>query len=64
MKQRDKMRQLFLGNKGDEDAAIAAYALSEQQGEVVRQRNSRKWDSLTYAKALIRDGKRKGWLNF
>ena len=62
MKQRGKMRELFARYKGDVEATVSAYAKAEEKGEVERKSNSHKWGSLTYAKALMRDGMRKGWL--
>lgn len=63
MKQRDEMRLLYVRDKGDEEATVVACARSEQQGDGVRRRDSPQWDSSTYARGLMRDGKRKGRLN-
>jgi len=56
------MKSLFARNRGDEIATARAYAKAEEVGEIVRKSNSHNRGSITYAKALIRDGKRKGWL--
>jgi hypothetical protein len=62
MKQRDKMNELVARHKGDEKSVVIAYAEAEQKGEVSRKNNSHNWDSISYAKALMRDGKRKNWI--
>jgi len=56
------MKELFTRLRGDEKATVSAYAQAELKGEIERKSNSHNWDSITYAKALMRDGKRKGWL--
>ena len=60
--QRDMMRRLYSENKGDEARTIAAYAKAERNGEVERRSNDWQWSAERYALALLRDGKRKGWL--
>lgn len=62
MKQRDKMRELFARYRYDEEATVYAYAQAEEKGEIDRKSNIHGLDAITYAKALMRDGKRRGWL--
>ena len=62
MTQRDKMRKLFARYHGNEVAIASAYAHAEENGEIQRKSNSHNLDSITYAKALIRDERKKGWL--
>jgi len=58
MKQRDKMKQLFARYGGNEEIIIREYARAESRGEVLRLRNTHNLSATTYAKALLRDGKR------
>jgi uncharacterized membrane protein len=60
--QRDVMRQLFREHRSDSDRVVRAYAAAERRGEVTRLRNSHDLDAETYARALLADGERKGWL--
>lgn len=60
--QRKVMKDIWLRCGGDEAAAVAEYARMETAGEVNRGRNSRAVSALTYARKLLMDGKRKGWL--
>ena len=62
MTQRNKMRDLFAHFRGDEDLTVNAYAKAEQRGEIARKSNSHNWNSVQYAKALLRDGKRRHWI--
>ena len=62
MTQRAKMKELHQRSSGDDEATIRAYAKAEEGGKVERKRNSHNWDSTRYARALLRDGKRNGWL--
>ena len=60
--QRDMMRQLYRDSKGDERRTIAAYVRAERDREVQRRSNNSQLSAEQYAQALLRDGKRKGWL--
>ena len=60
--QRDMMRRLYREHKGDDARTIAAYSKAERDREVERQSNDWQWSAERYALALLRDGKRKGWL--
>jgi hypothetical protein len=62
MRQRDKMKQLFVRHGGNEEVIVREYARAESRGEVLRSRNSHNLSAVTYARALLRDGKRKSWL--
>ena len=62
MTQRDKMNELFAHYGGDEEATVAAYAQAEEKREIDRKSNTHNLDAISYAKALMRDGKRRGWL--
>ena len=58
--QRDKMRELFQANAGDEGKTITAYAAAERAGEVSRRSNDYALNSEEYARRLLIDGVRKG----
>jgi len=60
--QRDVMRELYRQQGGNEERVVRAYAAAEQRGEVRRDSNTHNVDALGYARALLRDGLRKGWL--
>lgn len=61
--QRDIMRRCWLRYRSLGEAAVVdAYAKAEMEGEVARHRNSNKRSSLQYARALLNDGLKKGWL--
>ncbi|RYD75933.1 MAG: hypothetical protein EOP84_17555 [Verrucomicrobiaceae bacterium] len=60
--QRETMYRLFMALGGDKESTIRAYAEAEERGEVERKSNTHAWGSLTYARALWRDGVRNGWL--
>jgi len=62
MKQRDKMRQLSVRHNGNKEIIVCEYARAESRGEVPRLRNAHKLSAIVYARALLRDGKRKSWL--
>ena len=61
MKQREKMRELF-AQYGNTELLVRAYAHAEELGEVERRSNRYRLDSEAYARALLADGLRKGWL--
>jgi hypothetical protein len=60
--QRDVMRDLFILHRGDRELTISAYAAAERNGESPRESNTYSRTSEQYAKALLRDGLRRGWL--
>lgn len=60
--QRDVMRRIRARCKPDEERAIREYAAAEKRGEAERTSNSHAWSAEQYARALLRDGLRKGWL--
>ena len=62
MGQRDVMRRIWARCQPDEEKAVREYAAAEKAGEVERTSNSHAWTAEQYARALLRDGLRKGWL--
>lgn len=60
--QRDVMRRLWLNCRCAAECAVRAYAEAERRGEVMRARNASGLDAEGYARALLADGLRKGWL--
>lgn len=60
--QRDKMRELFQRNAGDEEKTVLAYAVAERAGEVSRRSNDYALNAEEYARRLLNDGVRKGWI--
>jgi len=60
--QRDKMRELFQENAGDEEKTVSAYASAERAGEVSRRSNDYALNAEEYARRLFADGVRKGWI--
>jgi len=60
--QRETMRTIWSSVGGDEGRAIADYAAAERFGLVLRKTNKSGYSPEDYAKALISDGLRKGWL--
>ena len=63
MKQRDKMRELFLKYGNQESKLVREYAKAERQGEVIRARNAFKLTAEAYAFALLRDARKRGWIS-
>ena len=61
MTQRGLMRLLVSQRGREEETVSRAYAAAEQRGEVARRRNRYGLTPLEYARALYRDGLRKGW---
>jgi len=57
------MRDLWLRHARDTKAVIAAYAKAEVAGFVDRRQNTHDIDPMQYARALLRDGLRRGWLD-
>jgi len=60
--QRDKMRELFQECRGDEERTVLAYAAAERAGEVSRRSNDYALNAEEYARRLLADGVRKGWV--
>lgn len=56
------MRQIWARCRPDEEKAVREYGAAESAGEVERTSNSHGWSAEQYARALLRDGMRKGWL--
>ncbi len=56
------MRRVWARCKPDEERAVREYAAAESRGEAERASNSHNWTAEQYARALLRDGQRKGWL--
>lgn len=63
MEQHELMRRLHRQFNGNADEIIAAYAEAERQGQVARQSNLHNLEPDVYAKALLADGLRRGWLH-
>ncbi|MFM2199054.1 MAG: hypothetical protein RLZZ505_2486 [Verrucomicrobiota bacterium] len=57
------MRELMRVHRGSAEKIIAAYALAERAGEVIRSSNTYKITSENYATRLFNDGIKKGWIN-
>jgi hypothetical protein len=64
MKQRVMMRLIWRshGNPPDFERVIREYAAREEAGEVARDSNRFNVPTLEYARRLLDDGLRKGWL--
>jgi hypothetical protein len=60
--QRDIMRALYARYAGDHDRLVREYAEAERSGEVRRKSNKSGHDPEGYARALLADGLKKGWL--
>lgn len=60
--QRECMRNLYHKCGGDEERTVHEYAAAERRGDVKRRRNKSGMSAEAYARALLADGKRKGWL--
>jgi hypothetical protein len=56
------MRELFRRHRGDEEAMIRAYADAESRGEVERASNARDLLPEEYARRLLEDARKKGWI--
>lgn len=59
--QRDGMRAAYR-TSGNEVGAVALYAGFERDGRVTRRSDVRGITPEQYARALLHDGQRKGWL--
>jgi len=63
MSQRNIMRQIYRRHRGrDDDAIISEYANAERQGLVQRINNEHNLSPEDYARRLLADGRRRGWL--
>jgi hypothetical protein len=62
MKQTDKMRELFRLHPKNFNIIVSKYADAEARGEVKRKSNKRQMDAHEYAKRLLADGLKNGWL--
>lgn len=62
-KQREYMAKLVERYGMDEERVVREYASAEERGEVERKSNTHGWTANQYARALWRDGVRKGWIN-
>src|SRR5262245_51310033 len=60
--QRTMMQELRRRNRPDELRTVNEYAAAERRGEVFRERNVHGVDAEQYARRLLEDGRRKGWL--
>lgn len=60
--QRELMRSLYKLHNGDQILTCAAYAKAEAEGRAYRKRGSLRLSPEDYARALLADGLRKGWL--
>lgn len=62
MMQREYMRTLYRKYGNNISRIIQEYATAEIEGKVVRFSNRGKLSAEQYAKALYKDGVRRGWL--
>lgn len=60
--QRDVMRDIHARFRADHERIIEEYAAAERRGEVRRSSNAADRDRESYARALLADGLKKGWL--
>lgn len=60
--QRSIMQRLFADCDRDVERTVAAYAAAERLGEATRSQNVSGQSPEQYARALLNDGLRKGWL--
>ena len=63
MKQTDLMRALILEYGRDSETVCKHYAIAEERGEVLRKSNKNGLTAEQYARALYRDGERRGWFS-
>lgn len=61
--QRDVMRAIWARCSPDEDRAVREYAAAERHGEAPRKQNKYGLTPEQYARALLSDGMKKGWLS-
>jgi hypothetical protein len=62
MQQREMMRRLVSKHGRNPDVVCREYAKAEQRGDVERRSDKYGISPEGYARALYRDGERKGWL--
>lgn len=60
--QRDVMSRIFIASGRDPERAVREYAAAERRGEVRRKSNKNSVSAEDYARALLADGEKKGWL--
>jgi hypothetical protein len=60
--QREIMQRLWIEHGRDKERTIAAYAAAERSAKATRSRNASDQNPEQYARALLNDGLRKGWL--
>jgi hypothetical protein len=60
--QRDVMRAVWARCAPDEERTIREYAAAERRGEAPRKNNASGHTPEQYARALLADGQKKGWL--
>ena len=60
--QRGVMLRLYRQHRGNAELAVEAYAAAERRGQVHRRSNTHDVTAEAYARALYRDGIKKGWL--
>jgi len=61
--QRDVLRRLVERFGMNEERVVKEYAAAERRGEVRRDSNKYNLSAEDYARALWRDGVRKGWIH-
>ena len=61
--QRNVMRRLWREHDGDHHDVVRAYAVEERAGLVLRDRNRYDLSPDAYARILLKDGLRKGWIH-
>lgn len=61
--QRNVMRRLWREHDGGQDEVVRAYAAEERAGLVLRDRNRYGLSPDAYARILLEDGLRKGWIH-
>ena|SRR5687768_8331605 len=62
MKQRDLLRALFVRHGDKEETLVREYAAAERRGEVRRASNQYDRSPEEYARALLADARKKGWV--
>lgn len=62
MNQRDKLRELFEQHGADPEALVREYADAERKGIVVRRRGGSGVTPEEYARRLVADAAKKGWI--
>lgn len=62
MKQRDMLRELFRRHGDRGDILVREYAAAERKGQVRRASNEYGLTAEEYARALLADARKKGWI--